>query len=261
MQLKGRADQFLRRASPSYRLHRKHEEELAYWRSELKHLKDWFREASSDWWGIRPPTPEQKLNVSGLWAVNAVMTMHSMRPSYIEELRLTPDRFSGERVLEVGSGPLTPILQFRDCTRHCVDPLINMYQTAGWPLFEYDTKFVSIRGETLPYPDGYFDAVISVNALDHVDDFERVASEMQRVLRRGGGVYFEVEYHAPTVTEPINLDDSRVMTAFSGCELNMIVNRSGREMFKALVERFDLLPNQFQRFAAERFVTWHGIRR
>jgi ubiquinone/menaquinone biosynthesis C-methylase UbiE len=53
----------------------------------------------------------------------------------------------------------------------------------------------------MPYPDAYFDAVISVNALDHVDDFERVASEMQRVLRKGGGIYFEVECHAPAVTE------------------------------------------------------------
>jgi ubiquinone/menaquinone biosynthesis C-methylase UbiE len=122
-------------------------------------------------------------------------------------------------------------------------------------------KFINIGGEALPYPDGYFDAVISVNALDHVDDFERVASEMQRVLKREGGVYFEVEYHPPTITEPINLSDSRVMKAFSECDLKMIVNRTGREMFEALVKRFDLLPNQFERFGAERFVTWHGIRR
>ena len=189
------------------------------------------------------------------------MTMHFLRPSYMEELCLEPDCFTRKRVLEVGSGPLAPILQFTGCTRHCIDPLVNMYLAAGWPLFDYDAKFINIGGEALPYPDGYFDAVISVNALDHVDDFERVASEMQRVLRRGGGVYFEVEYHAPTVTEPINLNDFRVTGAFSGCELKIIINRTGREIFEALVKRFDLMPNQFQRFGAERFVSWHGVRK
>jgi ubiquinone/menaquinone biosynthesis C-methylase UbiE len=184
-----------------------------------------------------------------------------MRPSYTEELRLERDCFSGKRILEVGCGPLAPVLQFTDCTRHCIDPLVNMYMAAGWPLFDYEAKFIETGGESLPYQDGYFDAVISVNALDHVDDFERVASEVQRVLRRGGGVYFEVEYHAPTVTEPITLSDARVVKAFPGCELKMIVSRTGREMFEALVKQFDLVANQFQRFGEERFVTWHGFRR
>src|SRR3984893_6124139 len=143
-------------------------------------------------WGIRPPTSKQKLNVSELWIVNAVMTMHFLRPSYMEELCLEPDCFTRKRVLEIGSGPLAPILQFTGCTRHCIDPPVNMYLAAGWPLFGYDAKFINSGGDALPYPDGYVDAVISVNALDHADDFERVASEMQRVSRRGGGVYLEV---------------------------------------------------------------------
>ncbi|MGH6937196.1 MAG: class I SAM-dependent methyltransferase [Methylocella sp.] len=257
-----RAGQFLRAVSPSYRLKRKHEAELAYWRSELKHLMDWFQEGSRDWWGLPPPTPKQKLNVYELWTVNAVMTLHFMRPSYLEELRLD-DRnyFAGKRVLEIGSGPLAPILQFTDCSRHCIDPLVNAYLAAGWPLFDYDAKFINIGGEALPYPDGYFEAIISVNALDHVDDFELVASEMQRVVRRGGGIYFEVEYHTPTVMEPITLNDSRVMKAFSGCELKMSINRTGQEMVEALEKRFDLLPIQFGWQGANRFVTWHGVRR
>jgi SAM-dependent methyltransferase len=259
--LKERADQFLRQVSTSYQLKRKHAAELAYWRSELKHLDDWFRAGTRDWWGLRPPTPEQKLHVSELWVVNAVMTRNALRPTYLERLGIERDGFRGKRVLEIGSGPMAPILQFEDCTRHCVDPLVNVYMDAGWPLFEYDAKFVNTGGECLPYPDGYFDAVISVNALDHVDDFERVASEMQRVLKRGGGAYFEVEYHSPTVTEPVRLNDSRVVGAFPGCELKMVMSRSGQEVFEALVNRFNLLPFEFQHFGAERFCTWHGIRR
>jgi ubiquinone/menaquinone biosynthesis C-methylase UbiE len=116
-------------------------------------------------------------------------------------------------------------------------------------------------GECMPYPEAYFDSAISVNALDHVDDFERVAAEMQRVVKRGGSIHFEVEYHAPTQTEPITLTDDRILRAFSQCEMEVIINRSGREMFEALVSRFSLLPNQFQRFGKDRYVTWRGVRK
>lgn len=260
MTLKTRADLVLRRLAPAYRLKRKHEEEISYWRGELTRLQDWFEKGSTDWWGIRPPKSEQKLNVSQIWETNAVLTMHVMRPSYFEELQLAANCFSGKRVIEIGCGPLAPILQFDDCARHCIDPLAGLYLESGWPLFDYDAKIFSIGAEALPYPDGFFDAAISVNALDHVDDFERVASEMQRVVRRGGGLYFEVEYHPPTVTEPINLNDARVVEAFSRCELKRVVSRSGQEMYEALAARFDLLPGN-PRFGEEAFTTWHGIRK
>jgi SAM-dependent methyltransferase len=259
--LRNRADQVLRKVSPSYQLKRKHDAELAYWRSELVHLQDWFERGTRDWWGLPPPTAEQKLKVSDLWAVNAVMTRNALRPTYTEKLAIPQDGFRGQRVLEIGSGPMAPILQFHHCTRHCVDPLVNVYMGAGWPLFEYDARFVNTGGELLPYPNGYFDAVIAVNALDHVDDFEQVAAEMQRVVKPGGGIYFEVEYHTPTVTEPVRLDDSRVVRAFSRCELKLVMSRNGREVFEALVKRFNLLPFEFQHFGAERFCTWHGIRK
>ncbi|NEJ71770.1 methyltransferase domain-containing protein [Rhizobium phaseoli] len=254
------ADRFLRKVSPSYRVKRKHQAEIAHWKDELLRLSQWFRDSSVDWWGIKPPNEQQKLKNSDLWEVNAVMTMHSVRPSYHEELRLAKDEFVGKRVLEIGSGPLAPLLQFENCERHCIDPLVNMYLEAGWPLFAYDAKFISTGGERLPYPDEYFDVAISVNALDHVDDFERVASEMQRVLKRGGKLYIEVEYHAPTVAEPIVLDDKRVIDAFANCRMHIAIKRSGKEMFTTLAERYGLLKNQFERFDKEVFVTFHGVK-
>ena len=260
-ELRDRADRLLRRVSSRYRLKRKHESELAYWRTELMHLGEWFQAGTRNYWGLLPPTPEQKLTVSDLWVVNAVTTRNTLRPSYLEKLALEKDHFRGKRVLDVGCGPTAPILQFSDCTRHCVDPLINLYIKAGWPLFDYDVKFINTGGENLPYPDGYFDAVLSVNALDHVDDFEQVASEMQRVLRPGGGIYFETEYHSPTITEPVRLTDARITKAFFGCDLRMVRSRTGQEVFDALLKRFKLEPFEGCHFDAERFCTWHGVRR
>ncbi len=238
---------------------KKHDAELAFWRDSMRSLEDWFLKGQTGRSGIRPPRPEQKVNISESWVVNAVATRHAMCPNYTERLQIEPDHFIGKRVLEVGTGPFAPIQQFTSCTRHGIDPLANLYMAAGWPLYEYDVKIIHSGGECLPYRDGYFDSVISVNALDHVDDFERVASEMQRVLRPGGGIYFEVEYHTPTVTEPLELNDARVRRAFSQSTLRAVLSRSGRELYEAMLKRFDLLPYDFQHFDT-RFCTWHGMR-
>ena len=258
--LKQRVQGLFQNASPSHVTERKHEAELAYWRDGLQNLEDWFNKDSNLRIGLPPPTPTQRIKDSDSWIVNAVMTLHSMRPHYTERLRIECDQFHGQRVLEVGSGPLAPILQFSGCKRHCADPLVDLYMAAGWPLYDYDAKFTDTRGESLPYRDGYFDAAISVNALDHVDDFEQTAREMERVVRPGGRMYFEVEYHEPTVTEPMKLDEARVVNAFSRCELTAIINRSGRELYDALMSRFNLLPFDFYHFNAQ-FCCWHAIRK
>jgi hypothetical protein len=106
---------------PAFRMRQKHEAEISYWRDELKHLDRWFSRRETDWFGIKPPTTP--LTSSNNWIVNAVLTMHSLRPSYHEELKIERDHFTGRRVLEIGNGPLAPILQFDNCERHGIDPL------------------------------------------------------------------------------------------------------------------------------------------
>ena len=223
-------DTLLRRASPAYRIQRKEQAELAFWQNALAELRSWY-DGKISFWGTPPLQPERRHSVSDHWVVNAITIRHGLRPTYHEALQLDRDAFRGKRVLEVGCGPMAPILQFADCDRHGVDPLVNVYMFAGWPLYAYDVKCVSTKAESLPYPDGYFDAIISVNALDHVHDFEQVCSEIERVLRPGGEVHFEVEYHKPTVTEPVMLHDHRMHRALPGCKLSKILRRSAVNEF------------------------------
>lgn len=256
--LTDRARSLLSRVGPGD-IKQKHTAELAYWKESLANLEDWYVRGANLRIGLRSPAPEQRVDKSDSWIVNAVMTMHSMRPHYTERLQIDRQQLRGLRVLEIGSGPLAPVLQFPDCQRHCVDPLVDVYMAAGWPLYDYDAKFINTGGESLPYQNSYFDAAISVNALDHVDDFERCALEMERVVRPGGKLYFEVEYHEPTVTEPLKLSDAHVRRAFRRTELTTVISRSGKQLYDALVKRFDLLPYDFPHFDA-RFSTWHGTR-
>lgn len=257
-----RASHAIKNLSPAYRLRYKYETELQHWREEIAHLAEWFN-GKTDWWGIPPPRPEQKITSNDLWSVNAILTMHRVRPSYWEELKLPGNQFEGQRVLEVGCGALVPILQFEGCERHGIDPLVNAYTKLGWPLYALDAKIINAHGEHMPYPDAYFDTVISVNALDHVDDFDKVTTEMQRVLKPGGRLYIEVEYHEATVAEPLELTDEIVKASFQQIRMNKIVQRGKRDMFMALKERFSMLDTPLLKSFdnTEQFVTWHGVKR
>ena len=87
---------------------------------------------------------------------------------------------------------------------------------AGFPIHIYESraKFVYGFSENMPFPDNYFDAIISVNALDHVDDFNLTSNEIQRVLKPGGKLRFHLHYHLKTPTEPLELNDEIVINAF-----------------------------------------------
>jgi SAM-dependent methyltransferase len=246
---------------PSYRAHRKYQSELDYWRRYLLALRAWYEDGVIDW-GVPPPTKEQKVVVSDLWATNALVTRHQRCPMLFEELMLASDAFRGRRVLEVGCGPSAPILQFADCERHGIDPLIDKYIKAGWPLFDLDVTFVNAYAEDMPYGDGYFDAVISRNALDHVDDFARTAAEIGRVLKPDGGIFFSVEYHKPTLNEPQQLDDASVTAAFGHLDVKKVGERGKNQLNRDLARRFDLLlPDLLTTAGAdhgELYVVWHG---
>jgi ubiquinone/menaquinone biosynthesis C-methylase UbiE len=241
----------------------KHEAELSYWRGQLELLHAWFVDGTSDWWGLPPVPPGKKLEPSDIWITNAVLTMHQVRPTYHEELQVERAEFKGERVLEIGCGPLAPILQFDDCERHGIDPLLDRYIEAGWPLYDYDAQLLNVRGENLPYPDNWFGSVISVNVLDHVDDFQAVAKEMIRVLRPGGRIIFEVEYHhEPTLTEPIALDDRVIGDAFGSIDIAKIRELSAQQLFRNLTERFGLRDNIADQIdSGQRWVLWNGVKR
>jgi len=260
-----RAERYARALSPRFRAKRKYQEELGFWRQMAAQLHHWYVDGTlTDYWGVPQPSTAQRMTRSSLWMSQAIETLHAMRPTYLEALQVPSAHFAGRRVLEIGCGPLVPILAFSGCERHAVDPLVTNYIKAGFPLFDLPVTTVTAPAEHLPYPDGYFDAVISVNALDHVDDFELALAEFQRVLRPGGEVRLEIEYHRPTVTEPIEVTPERLVKAFSRCELTQVVERSGLDMFHSMVQRFHLRPrpetvSNFDH--STRFATWQGRKR
>lgn len=100
------------------------------------------------------------------------------------------------RVLEVGSGAHGLIFFFDAAERVGVDPLADHYRTL-FPLWQGRARTIASGGETLPFPDGSFDAVLCDNVVDHADSPRRIVEEIARVLAPGGLLYFTVNIHHP----------------------------------------------------------------
>jgi SAM-dependent methyltransferase len=202
--------------------------EIKWWQHENARRIDWYEGRRAEFHGVPAPRPEDKvvgddLGESALWT-----WLKLTQDTYPRRLALPTDHFRGKRVLDVGCGPLPLALAFTECEVYGLDQLIDHYAKVGYPLHKYPArmKYVLAGAERIPLPDHFVDAVISVNAIDHVDDFGAAAREIGRVLRPGGLLRMEVHYHAPNECEPWGLDDDIVLEHFGYLKIRKVQERA-----------------------------------
>jgi SAM-dependent methyltransferase len=110
-----------------------------------------------------------------------------------DDYRFLPQRI--HNVLEVGCGPYTNVRLMLNCCQfdhlYLSDPLIRtyvkfkltfvaeMYRKAGCVLDDHPL-------EELPFASDYFDLVVMINVLDHVQDAAACMANLVRVVRPGG---------------------------------------------------------------------------
>ena len=187
----------------------KYKAEISFWKREIANYIQWYNGRIESHFNTPTPTDSEKIKVRSL-EHSAILTWIKLHQEkkYLADLALPTCAFKGMKVLDIGSGPIPSGLVFKQCELYCLDPLFPQYIEAGFPLHYYDrVKFVSSRAESMPFEDNFFDAVISVNAIDHVDDFIKVAQEIHRVLKPDGKLRMHVHYHKATITEPLELND------------------------------------------------------
>jgi len=197
----------------------KYDAEVVFWGQVLREYIDWYEGRKACLYGTPSPSERQKVRARSL-KDSAILTWGEMhqKPKYLHDLMLPENAFAGERLLDIGAGPIPSALAFCDCELYCLDPLYHRYLAAGYPLHHYArVRFVHAFSEDVPVDDGFFDAAISVNAIDHVDSLTKTASEVRRVLKPGGKLAIHVHYHPPTVTEPLEINDRIFKEAFGWC--------------------------------------------
>ncbi len=92
----------------------------------------------------------------------------------------------GKDVLDVGCGTGNFVGKLARLGYHVVglEPDRSMRDRA----LKKGLRCVEGRAEEIPFPDGSFDAILSVTALEFFEDKEKAFSEMFRVLREGGKI-------------------------------------------------------------------------
>ncbi len=209
------AAKFLRRFATESE--KKYVAELNFWAGEIENYKSWYTGNLRESYGTVSPADIEKVKAENI-KDSAILTWHKLHQEkkYFLDLQLPQDIFAGKKLLDIGSGPMPSATCFKNAELYCLEPLLSRYIDIGFPLHYYgNTKFIQCKAESIPVENNFFDAIISVNALDHVDDFEKTASEIQRVLKQDGIIVFHLHYHYKTETEPVELNDERVQKAFS----------------------------------------------
>lgn len=117
-----------------------------------------------------------------------------MTPDVLEQRRITRDALAlqpGERVLDIGSGPGFLAAEMAQAVEpaghvHGVDPSESMLALSA----RRDTpaRFQAGGAFDLPFEDASFDAAVSTQVLEYVEDVPRALAEARRALRPGGRV-------------------------------------------------------------------------
>jgi ubiquinone/menaquinone biosynthesis C-methylase UbiE len=110
------------------------------------------------------------------------------------------DNYSGKRLLEVGCGTGSDSLQFArggvvftgvDLTPRSIEIARKRFE-----VYQQQGEFVLSDAENLDFPDESFDVVYSFGVIHHTPDTERAATEIHRVLKRGGKAIVMVYHRA-----------------------------------------------------------------
>jgi SAM-dependent methyltransferase len=98
------------------------------------------------------------------------------------------------RVIEVGSGAHGLIFHFGARRGIGVDPLAVSYRSL-FPRWQNCATTIAAVGEQLPFRDRSFDVVLCDNVVDHAESPAQIVSELVRVLKPDGLLYFTVNVH------------------------------------------------------------------
>ena len=225
---------------------KKERSEAKYWKMFHGKLISWYKGEQS-FLGVSPPAEEKTITATNL-GDSAVLTWYERGKCYYPEtLILPPELFRGLKLLDIGAGPMPTAAGFIGAEVYCLEPLLPMYLEAGFPIHYWPgVTYVHAHSEKIPLPRASMDVVISVNAIDHVDDIEKTASEIRRVLKPGGKFAMHVHYHKSTKNEPIELDDDKFRALFGWVAgLRRVHEEAAQTLEKTL--------------PGELFVVWHNV--
>jgi len=205
-----------------YALPKKPKAELDFWRDELKYLTRWSK-GELELYNNQCPTKEQRREFEHLSESHAAVQLwnkYVTKQGYLDVLEIDESVFEGAIVADIGGGPTSGLAYMQSPTKKIiVEPLLDKYIESGYPKYNDDIEAVCSIAEEIPLPDNCADIVVTVNALDHVDDVDKTVAEIRRILKPNGKIILHVtQRKVPTICEPQVLTDEKMEALFSWCE-------------------------------------------
>ena len=110
--------------------------------------------------------------------------------------------YNNKKVLDIGCGPRGSLEWAENAAlRVGLDTLADKYLKLGAD--KHQMQYANAGAEKIPFPSNHFDVISSFNSLDHVEDLEKVISEIKRVLAPNGVFLLITDIHeTPTICEP-----------------------------------------------------------
>ena len=140
---------------------------------------EWYHDLGDAWWD-----PD-----------GVVGPLHEINPVRVEYFCGVLGDLAGQRLLEIGCGGGLMAEEYaqRGASVTAVDRSAASIAIAAQHARKSGLKiaYVPSIGERLPFNNGSFDAVLSADTLEHVDDVDLVVSEAARVLRPGGRFVYD----------------------------------------------------------------------
>lgn len=202
----------------------KYEAEKLFWSQEINQYVRWYNGRMKELYGV--PTPNHKVIRHEDIRRNALDTwINADCWRYCKHLFVEPTYFAGKEVMEIGPGPLGLGQWFIGAKLTGVDPLYEDYREMGYPVDQQNMQYIGVRVEELETwmrPGKLFDAIYSVNAIDHVDDFKEAIQQAEARIKPDGEIRIEVHYHEATTTEPCVLNDELVLSSFSKLKMKKL---------------------------------------
>jgi len=128
-------------------------------------------------------------------------TLRNLVPARFRHFDPVMGSWDGLEVLEVGCGGgfMAEALAQRGARVCALDPADRAIAAARAHArqSDLDIDYRVGTGESLPWPDQSFDAVVCVDVLEHVSDLDQVLREITRVLRPGGHFLFDTINRTP----------------------------------------------------------------
>lgn len=151
--------------------------------------------------------PENKARVLEYW----------IKYRHLEDIQKIVPVDNETYILDVGCG-ISTVLHYLPGHRYGIDPLIERYKT----IYAYPPELTlqAAYGESIPFPDSYFNLVICSNCIDHTLDPAITIAEIHRVLTSGGHFIltcevFEANLGKRNAAHPYSMNVEKLMDLVS----------------------------------------------